>query len=218
MESVQVILPCLNEAAALPAVIGAIPAGYGVLVIDNGSADGSAQVARRLDAAVVDCPQRGYGAACHAGLIASEADIVVVMDADGSLDGAQLPRLVDLVGDDTVDLAIGVRRPVGRGAWPWWLRLANAELARELSARTGLRIRDLGPMRVARRESLLALGLRDRRSGYPAETVVAAAAAGWRIGQLEVDYHPRVGRSKVSGTPIGVLRAVRDLRGVLASR
>ena len=218
MESVQVILPCLNEADALPAVIGAIPAGYDVLVVDNGSDDGSAQVARGLGAAVVDCPERGYGAACHAGLVASEADIVAVMDADGSLDGAQLPRLVDPVADETVDLAIGVRCPVGQGAWPWWLRLANAELARQLSARTRLRIRDLGPMRVARRESLLALGLRDRRSGYPAETVVAATTAGWRIGQIEVDYHPRVGRSKVTGTPIGALRAVRDLRGVLASR
>lgn len=218
MESVQVILPCLNEAAALATVIGTIPAGYGVLVVDNGSDDGSAEVARGLGADVIDCPERGYGAACQAGLLAADADLVAVMDADGSLDGAQLPRLINLVQDDAVDLAIGIRRPSSRGAWPWWLRLANAELARELSVRTGRRIRDLGPMRAARRESLLGLGLRDRRSGYPAETVVAAAAARWRIGQVEVDYHPRIGRSKVTGTPVGALRAVRDLRAVLASR
>jgi glycosyltransferase involved in cell wall biosynthesis len=218
MESVQVILPCLNEAAALPTVIGTIPTGYGVLVIDNGSDDGSAGIARGLGARVVHCPQRGYGAACQAGLLAADADLVVVMDADGSLDGRQLPWLVNLVRDDAVDLAIGIRRPAGRGAWPWWLRLANAELARELSVRTKRRIRDLGPMRAARREALLGLGLRDQRSGYPAETLIAAAAAGWRIGQVEVDYHPRIGASKVTGTPIGALRAARDLRAVLASR
>lgn len=218
MESVQVILPCLNEAGALPTVIGSIPAGYGVLVVDNGSDDGTADVARELGALVIDCRKRGYGAACHAGLLAATADLVVVMDADGTVDAGQLPLLVDPVRNGTADLMIGVRQPVAHGSWPWWLRLANSELARELSGRTGQRVRDLGPVRAARREPLLALGLRDRRSGYPAETVVAAADAGWRIGQVDIDYHARIGRSKVTGTPIGAFRAVRDLRAVMASR
>ncbi|QGN34998.1 glycosyltransferase family 2 protein [Microlunatus sp. Gsoil 973] len=218
MESVQVVLPCLNEAAALPTVLASIPSGYRVLVVDNGSVDATAEVAREFGAAVVSCPTRGYGAACHAGLQAATCDVVVLMDADGSLDGGQLPRVVDPVRDGRADLMIGSRRPVDHAAWPWWLRLANAELARELSIRTGQRIRDLGPMRAARRERLLSLGLQDRRSGYPAETVVAAADAGWWIGQVEVDYRPRIGRSKVTGTPMGAFRAVRDLRAVMAAR
>jgi glycosyltransferase involved in cell wall biosynthesis len=165
---------------------------------------------------VINCADRGYGAACHAGLAAATAEIVAVMDADGSLDGGQLPRLVDPVRQRAVDLMIGTRRPVGPGAWPLRLRLANRELARELSSRTGVPIRDLGAMRVARRTDLLTLKLKDRRSGYPAETVVAAADAGWRIGQTEVDYRARIGRSKVTGSWLGSLRAVRDLRQAMA--
>jgi glycosyltransferase involved in cell wall biosynthesis len=218
MGSVQVILPCLNEAAALPTVLAAIPPDYQPLVVDNGSDDGTAAVAEKLGATVVRCPTRGYGAACHAGLQASVAEVVVVMDADGSLDGNQLPLVVDPVRDGRADLMIGSRRPVDHAAWPWWLRLANAVLARQLSGRTGQRIRDLGPMRAARRKHLLSLGLQDRRNGYPAETLIAAADAGWRIDQVEVDYRPRIWRSKITGTPLGAIRAVRDLRAVLAKR
>jgi glycosyltransferase involved in cell wall biosynthesis len=214
---VQVILPCLNEAAALPSVLAAVPDTYGVLLVDNGSTDGSAELGARLGATVVVCTERGYGAACHAGLSAATAPIVAVMDADGSLDARQLPRVVDPVRAGRVDLMIGQRRPVDLRSWPVWLRLANRELARQLSARTGRRITDLGPMRAARRRSLLELQLTDRRSGYPAQTLVAAADAGWRIGQAEVDYRRRIGRSKVTGTPIGALRAVRDLRAAISA-
>lgn len=214
-DSVEIILPCLNEAAALPAVIGSIPGDYGVIVVDNGSTDGSARIADDLGARVVSCRQRGYGAACHAGLESATAEIVAVMDADGSLDGRQLPRVVDPVRSDAADLAIGARRPVRADAWSIWLRWANRELARRIAARTGVRLRDLGPMRAARREGLLALGLTDRRSGYPAETVIAAADADWRIDQVEVDYRPRIGRSKVTGTPLGAWRAVRDMQAAL---
>ena len=101
-------------------------------------------------------------------------------------------------------------------AWPWHLRLANVELARRVRRRTGLSIRDIGPARAARREPLLALGDPDRRSGYPVETVVRAADAGWRVVAVDLPYHPRTGRSKVTGTPLGAVRAVRDMSRVLA--
>ncbi|QDP96152.1 glycosyltransferase family 2 protein [Microlunatus elymi] len=217
MEAVQVILPCWNEVAALPSVLASLPAGFTPLVVDNGSDDGSAEMARSLGAVVIDCPERGYGAACDAGLRAATAPVVAVMDADGSLDGADLPRLVAPILGRSADLSICSRRPAGRAAWSWRLRFANRRLAGQLSRRTGIKIIDLGPMRAARREALLDLDLRDRRSGYPAETLIAAADAGWRICQVDVGYAPRIGKSKITGTPLGALRAVQDLRAAIRS-
>ena len=214
--SVDLVLPCLNEAAALPWVLERLPAGVRAVVVDNGSTDGSAEVAAALGATVVRCGIKGYGAACHAGLEASEADVVAFMDADASLDPRQLVRVTAPVLAGTVDLMAGRRRPVSRDAWPWHLRLANAELSRRIRRRTGVGLHDLGPMRAARRVELLALGLLDRRSGYPLETVVRAADAGWRIAEVDVDYLPRSGRSKVTGTPLGAARAILDMSKVLA--
>ncbi|MEU4607400.1 glycosyltransferase family 2 protein [Kribbella sp. NPDC023972] len=214
--SVDLILPCLNEAAALPWVLGRLPAGVRAVVVDNGSTDGSPEVAARYGATVVSCEVRGYGAACHAGLQAAEADVVAFMDADASLDPQQLVRVTAPVHSGRVDLMVGRRRPVSKDAWPWHLRLANAELSRLIRRRTGVRLHDLGPMRAARRIELLALALLDRRSGYPLETVVRAADAGWRIAEVDVDYLPRSGRSKVTGTPLGAARAVLDMSRVLS--
>jgi glycosyltransferase involved in cell wall biosynthesis len=214
---VDLILPCLNEAAALPWVLGRLPAGVRAVVVDNGSTDGSPRIAADLGATVVSCSHRGYGAACHAGLEASTAPVVAFLDADASLDPRQLSRVTGPVLAGQVDLMLGRRRPVSRKVWPWHLRLANAELSRRIRRRTGVRLRDLGPMRAAHREALLGLGLVDRRSGYPLETVVRAADAGWRIAEVEVDYLPRSGRSKVTGTPLGAARAVKDMTKVLSS-
>jgi glycosyltransferase involved in cell wall biosynthesis len=212
---VDVILPCLNEADALGWILGRMPPGMRPIVVDNGSTDGSAVIAHEHGARVVAAPQRGYGAACHAGLLAARAPVVAVMDADATLDPQQLDRVVAPIIDGAADLVIGCRSPVNAAAFPWPLRLANRELSRRLLRRTGLRIADLGPMRAARREALLALNLRDRRSGYPAETVVRAADAGWRIVEVSVDYLPRRGRSKVTGSPLGAWRAVRDMSAAL---
>ncbi|MET9271870.1 glycosyltransferase family 2 protein [Kribbella sp. NPDC003557] len=213
--SVDLVLPCLNEAAALPWVLERLPPGVRAIVVDNGSTDDSATVAARLGATVVQCEIKGYGAACHAGLEAADADIVAVMDADASLDPRQLVRVVAPVVAGRADLIVGRRRPVSRQVWPWHLRLANAELSRRIRRRTGVALHDLGPMRAARRTALLDLGLTDRRSGYPLETVVRAADAGWRIAEVDVDYLPRSGRSKVTGTPLGAARAVLDMSKVL---
>ncbi|MFI6829558.1 glycosyltransferase family 2 protein [Kribbella sp. NPDC050241] len=214
--SVDLILPCLNEAAALPWVLERLPVGVRAVVVDNGSTDGSPEIATRFGASVVRCEIRGYGAACHAGLEAAEAEVVAFMDADASLDPRQLGRVTAPVLAGTADLMVGRRRTLSRRSWPWHLRLANAELSRRIRRRTGVALHDLGPMRAARRSALLDLDLRDRRSGYPLETVVRAAEAGWRIGEVDVDYLPRSGRSKVTGTPLGAARAVLDMSKVLA--
>lgn len=213
---VDLVLPCLNEAAALPWVLGRLPDGVRALVVDNGSTDGSPEIAGGLGATVISCELRGYGAACHAGLEAATASVVAFLDADASLDPHQLVRVTAPVLAGQADLILGRRRPISRDAWPWHLRLANAELARRIRRRTGVRLHDLGPMRAARRQPLLDLALTDRRSGYPLETVVKAADAGWRIAEVDVDYLPRSGRSKVTGTPLGVVRAVKDMTKVLS--
>ncbi|MFD0905829.1 glycosyltransferase family 2 protein [Actinomadura sediminis] len=218
---IDVVLPCLNEAEALPWVLARMPAGFRPLVVDNASTDGSARVAADHGARVVAAPARGFGAACHAGLLAATADTVCVMDADASLDPAELHRLVAALNDLEAPgrppgLVLGRRRPTGRGAWPPHARLGNAVLARSLNRRAGTRLRDLGPLRAARRAALTGLDVRDRRFGYPLETVLRAAAAGWRITEIDVAYRPRTGESKVTGTLGGTVRAVRDMRRVLA--
>ncbi|MGJ5893842.1 glycosyltransferase family 2 protein [Streptomyces niveiscabiei] len=214
--SVDVVLPCLDEAEALPWVLERIPPGWRAIVVDNGSTDGSPDIARRLGAHVVHEPRRGFGAACHAGLSAATADTVCFCDCDASLDPALLPAVAGPVLDGTADLVLGRRRPTTRGAWPVHARLANLELARLVRRRTRLRLHDLGPMRAARREALLSLELTDRRSGYPLQMVVRAADAGWRVTETDVPYLPRTGRSKVTGTWRGTWQTVRDMRGVLA--
>ena len=213
--TVDVVLPCLDEAAALPGVLGALPAGYRAIVVDNGSTDGSADVARAHGAVVVTEARRGFGAAVHAGVEAAEADLVAILDADGSLDPGDLPRLAAPVLAGEADLVLGRRRPVPRSAWPLHARAANRALAVAIHRATGVRLHDLGPMRVARRADLLALDLRDRRSGYPLEMLLNAARAGLRIRELDVPYRPRVGRSKVTGTVRGTLTAVGDMRRIL---
>lgn len=215
-EQAQVVLPCLNEVAALPWVLSRLPARWTAIVVDNGSTDGSAQLARELGAFVVFEARQGYGAACHAGLVAATSAIVAFADCDASLDLAQLGRVVDPVAAGTSDLAVGRRRPTEFRAWPLHARLANLELARRVRRRTGVALKDVGPMRAARREPLLALGIADRRSGYPLETVLRAAEAGWRVTGVDVDYLPRTGRSKVTGTWRGSAQAVRDMSRVLA--
>ncbi|MEU5723569.1 glycosyltransferase family 2 protein [Micromonospora sp. NPDC047738] len=215
---IDVVLPCLDEAAALPGVLTALPPGYRAIVVDNGSRDGSAEVAARHGARVVPEPRRGYGAAVHTGLVAAEADLVCVLDADGSFDPAELPALVAPVAGGAADLTVGRRRPVSAGAWPWHARAGTALIAALLRHR-GVPLRDLSPIRVARREALLALGVTDRAFGYPLELLIRAAAAGWRIQELDVSYGPRAAgtRSKVSGSVRGTLRATRDFAGVLRS-
>ena len=208
------ILPVLNEAEALPWVLGRMPAGMFPLVVDNGSSDGSAEIASRLGARVVHEPRPGFGSACFAGLLAAGSETVCFMDCDGSLDPQELPRVVEPVAHGKADLMMGARL-AERGAWPAHARVANRVLALELRRRTGMAFVDLGPMRAARRKPLLALGIRDRRFGWPLEMVLLAARAGWRIEEVGVSYSSRSGRSKVTGTVRGTARTVRDMAAAL---
>lgn len=208
----------LNEASALPGLLSVLPAGYSAVVVDNGSTDGSGAIALALGAQVVEEPVRGFGAACWAGLVATApADgVVCFMDADGSLSPADLPAVAGPVLAGRADLVLGARCPVGRRAWPVHARVANRYLAAEVGRRTGVRLRDLGPMRAARRDGLVALGIADRRFGWPLEMVLRAAAAGWAISEVDVPYVARTGKSKVTGTVMGTARAVRDMRRALS--
>jgi glycosyltransferase involved in cell wall biosynthesis len=212
---IDVILPVLDEAAALPWVLDRMPRGHRAIVVDNGSRDGSAALARAFGAHLVAEPRRGFGAACLAGLRAATADVVCFMDADASLDPHDLPRVHGPVAEGSADLVLGAR-VAERGAWPAHARLANRVLAHELRRRSRARLTDLGPMRAARREALLALGIADRRFGWPLEMVLRAAAAGWRIDEVAVAYRSRVGRSKVTGSVRGTARALSDMARVLA--
>jgi glycosyltransferase involved in cell wall biosynthesis len=211
----DVILPCLNEAKAMPWVLANMPDGARAIVVDNGSTDDSAALARAAGATVVDAPERGYGAACHAGLLAATADVVALCDCDATIDPRAAGRLATYLR--VADLVVARRRPVSGAAWPLAARIANRELARRVRRRTGLAIRDVGPLRVARREPLLALGVSGRRSGYPVETLVHAADAGWRVAQVDVEYRTRLGQSKVTGTWLGSAHAVVDMSRALSA-
>jgi glycosyltransferase involved in cell wall biosynthesis len=213
---IEVILPALDEAEAIPGVLAAMPPGFEPLVVDNGSVDGTAEVAARCGARIVFEPRRGFGSACYAGLAAARSEIVCFMDCDGSLDPGELTLVAGPVADGVSDLCLGARVPQTAGAWPWHARAANRVLAFEIRRRCGVALCDIGPMRAARREALISLGLRDRGFGWPLEMVMRAAAASWRIGEVPVKYGPRTGgKSKVSGSARGTYRAVRDMGALL---
>lgn len=215
----DVILPCLDEATALPALLRGIPPRWRAVLCDNGSRDGSREIALRHGAEVIEVAQRGYGAAVHAGLLRARSDVVAVMDADGTLDPRQLDRVAAPVEERAADLVLGRRRASAWSAYPVTARTVNAVLTRRVRRTVGIRVHDLSPLRAARREALLSLQVQDRRFGYPLEEVVLAGRHGWRVREVEVDYHPRAAgsRSKVTGSVRGSLRALRDL-GEIAAR
>jgi glycosyltransferase involved in cell wall biosynthesis len=210
----DVILPVLDEAAAIPHVLAGLPIGFTPIVVDNASTDGSADIARSLGAQVVHESRRGFGAACYAGLLAATDDIVCFMDCDGSFAGRDLVNVAAPVIRNEADLVMGAR-VAEKGSWPTHARLANQFLAWELRRRTHVNLHDLGPMRAMRRIDLLTLGVEDRRFGWPLEMVLRASLAGWRIHEVPVQYAPRIGRSKVTGTLQGTARAVQDMARVL---
>jgi glycosyltransferase involved in cell wall biosynthesis len=207
--SIDVVLPVLDEAAAIPGVLATFPAGYRPIVVDNGSSDGSDLIAADLGATVVREPQRGFGAACFAGLSAASSEVVCFMDCDGSLDPAELELVSGPLLGGGADLVLGTRIAEA-GAWPLHARIANRALGLLVRRRAG-RLTDIGPMRAVRREPLLSLELRDRRFGWPLEVVLKAADAGWRILEVPVSYRRREGRSKVTGTVGGTARTIAEM-------
>ena len=214
----ELVLPCKDEGPALRLLLPTVPPCLAVIVVDNGSTDDTADVARALGATVVSEPRPGYGAAVHAGVLAAAAELLAVMDGDGSFEPHDLLPLIAEVREGRADLATGRRRPVSRGLWPWHARAGNSVVLWWLRRRTGLPVRDIAPMRVCRRDALLDLDVQDRRFGYPVELLQKAQRAGWRITETDVAYRPRAEgtRSKVSGSVRGSLRAARDFARVLS--
>ena len=213
----DLVVPCRDEAAALPGVLAQVPDGIRVVVVDNGSSDGTAEVARSLGALVVEESRPGYGAAVHAGVEAATAEFVGVIDGDASMDPREILPLLAEVRSGAATMATGRRRPTERGVWPWHARAGNALVLAWLRRRTGLGVHDIAPMRVCRRQDLLDLGVQDRRFGYPVELLARAQQAGWVITEHDISYRPRAAgtKSKVSGSVKGTVRAARDFARVL---
>lgn len=212
------VLPALDEADALPAALYRRPAGLRVLVVDNGSTDGTTRVAAELGAEVVAEPRRGFGAACLRGtLAAAPAEVVVFLDADGSLDWDDLAAVAGPVLRGVADLVLGHRRADLRadGAMAWHVAVANAVLGRLCGRLAAAAVSDIGPYRAIRRDTLLALGMADRSYGWPLEMVLRAGRAGLRVVEVPVRYHRRVGTSKVTGQPWPTAKAAARMARVL---
>jgi glycosyltransferase involved in cell wall biosynthesis len=215
--TVDVILPALNEAEALHWVLAAIPAGIRAIVVDNGSTDDTAAVAEAHGATVVFEAVPGFGSACYRGLLTATADIVCFMDADGSIDPSDLTATIAPLLAGEADLVLRARKPTP-GAMTWHQKVANQALAKLMRWRADVPLTDLGPMRAIRREHLLALDMRDRRSGWPLEMVLKAQQQGLRIVEFPAPYTKRKGgKSKVTGTVKGTFRAVKDMSRILAT-
>lgn len=214
--TVTLVLPVLDEREALPDVLARVPTGWRVIVADNGSVDGSPDVARRLGATVITADPRGYGAAVAAGIAHAATEIVAVMDADGSVRADEVAGLVGMLTDQV--RLVCARRVASDSAWPWHARAGNALIAFLLRRTTGLAIHDLAPVRVARRADLAELAIVDRRFGYPLELLLAAARADWPVIERPIVYRPRIGRSKITGSVRGTIRVLIDFGRVIARR
>lgn len=215
---VSLIIPALNEADCLGQLLNEVPLDqvYQVIVVDNGSTDNTADVARKAGAVVVEEPRRGYGFACAAGAAAAEGDVLVFMDGDGSFVPGELIDLLKPISQDKADLVLGARRFQNseRDVMPPHQRFGNRLFAWLLRRRYGLTLTDLGPFRAIGRELLLALDMQEHTYGWPLEMIIKIACARKRIIELPVTYRPRfAGQSKVSGTLRGtVLSAYRYFR------
>ncbi len=209
---VAVIIPALNEESALPTVLAAIPRELveDIIVADNGSTDRTTAVAHQGKARVVYEARRGYGAACLAGVSsAGEADILVFMDGDASDDPRELPLLVEPIRAGRADLVIGSRTLGSQEAWALLpqARYGNALATLLIRLLFGRRVTDLGPFRALSRDAYRAIGPDDTGFGFPVQMQVRALARGLRVEEVPVSYRRRIGRSKISGTVRGTVRA-----------
>jgi glycosyltransferase involved in cell wall biosynthesis len=211
-KSVSLIIPALNEADCLAPLLAQMPVGLAqqIIVVDNGSTDGTGEVARKAGAQVIVEPRRGYGYACAAGLFAASGDILVFMDGDGSFVLEEIATLLRPLIARQADLVLGSRAlgDMTPGAMPAHQIFGNKLVARLLHMRYGLKVTDLGPFRAIRREFLLGLEMQERTYGWPVEMMVKAARQRARIVEVPVTYRPRLaGKSKVGGDVRGTLLA-----------
>ena len=208
----SVIIPALNEVESIAQVLSNIPEDFGaeVLVVDGGSKDGTVAIAESAGARVIHEPRLGYGMACARGVSEAVSDLIIFMDADGADDPRIIPELAAPLLSGTADLVLGSRLTglMQAGAMPWHQYAGNwlsAQLIRNLY---GVPITDLSPFRAVDRKMLQVLKMQEMTYGWPTEMIVKAARFGWRIQEIPVVYHPRLGgKSKISGTIRGTVLA-----------
>ncbi|WP_207956072.1 glycosyltransferase family 2 protein [Rubrobacter marinus] len=214
---VAAVIPALNEAPSIAGVVGKLRDGRAVafcriVVVDNGSTDGTGERARRAGATVVREERRGYGYACRAGVLAAgDADVIVLLDGDAADETSDLPRLLEPLLGDRADLVVGSRVALPGLREPGSMTpqqvLGNRLATFLIRLLYGTEVTDLGPLRAIRREDLLALGMGEMTYGWSVEMMAKAIRAGYRYREVPVTYHRRVGVSKVGGTLSGSLRA-----------
>ena len=210
--STSAVIPALNEESSIGAVLGAIPRDLvrEIIVVDGRSRDRTAAIAAACGATVLDEPERGYGRACARGAAHAKTDLVVFLDADGAADPGQIRRLIEPIAQDRADLVLGSRLagPIAPRAMPAHQRMGNRLSASLIGILYGRRLTDLSPFRAVRRLPLAGLNLQDATYGWPTEMIVKALRAGWRVTEVPVACHPRIGgRSKIGGTARGSVLA-----------
>lgn len=218
---VSVIIPTRNEAQAIGRVLADIPSDFvnEVIVVDNHSSDETPAIAARMGARVISEARRGYGRACLTGLAcASAPDVVVFLDGDYSDRPAELPLLLAPITAGRADITIGSRLagPRSPGALPWHALFGNWLAASLITRLYGLQISDLGPFRAARAEILRAVELEETTYGWAVELILKGAIRGFRIVEVPVSYHPRIGKSKISGTLRGTIGATWFILSLIA--
>jgi glycosyltransferase involved in cell wall biosynthesis len=220
---VSVVIPTYNEAGSIAHVLDDIPPSLvtEVLVVDAGSADGTRQIAAERGARVIVEQRRGYGRACLTGLAATNhPDIVVFLDGDYSDRPRELGRLIDPIREGQADIVLGARLGgLAPGAMPWHAELGNRVAGTLIRWLYGVSLTDLGPFRAARFEVLRALELREMTYGWAVELPTRGARHGYRVLEVAVSYHPRIGVSKISGTWRGSMGAAWGiLSGIVKNR
>ncbi|MFL6448144.1 MAG: glycosyltransferase family 2 protein [Bryobacteraceae bacterium] len=209
---VSVIIPTHNEALAIERVLADLPSDLTteVIVVDSNSSDGTPEIAARMGARVVPEPRRGYGRACLTGLEkANSPDVVVFLDGDYSDRPSELPILVAPIAEGRADITLGsrIRERSSSRALPWHQVLGNRFAASLIRRLYRLEITDLGPFRAGRADVLSGLALEETTYGWAVEMILKGALAGFRVVEVPVSYHPRIGKSKISGTLKGTVGA-----------
>lgn len=219
---VAVVIPAYNEADCLPLVLQAMPPEIGaVIVVDNGSTDGTSKIAARAGATVIFEPRRGYGQACQAGIREAakrDAQVVVIMDGDHSFDARQIQDLTDPIFSDMADMVLGDRTANAEKDAILIQQKVGNRIATFLIRRvTGHRYRDMGPFRAIRTDSLLGMSMEDRNFGWNVEMQIKAVRGGLRVLEIPVRCKKRpAGDSKISGSMRGSAQAGwKMLRAVL---
>ena len=208
----SVIIPTHNEAQSIERVLADLPSDLTteVIVVDSNSNDGTPEIAARMGARVVQEPRRGYGRACLTGMAAANSpDVVVFLDGDYSDRPSELPLLLAPIVEGRADITLGSRLHGQRsvGALPWHQAFGNRLAASLIRLLYGLQISDLGPFRAGRADALRALALEETTYGWAVEMILKGALAGYRVVEVPVSYHPRIGKSKISGTLKGTIGA-----------